>query len=153
MNPTDSWRPTAATTQLRARASLLKNMRQYFSSRGVLEVETPLISMAGNCDPEIRSIRTDTGGYLRTSPEFALKRLLAAGSGDIFELGRVFRAGESGRNHNPEFTLLEWYRTDFSYHRLMDEVAWMRLLILSGIAGAGNLINGRRNGSVTDSSF
>lgn len=88
-----------------------------------MEVETPLISMAGNTDPEIQSVRTDGGGYLRTSPEFPLKRLLAAGSGDIFELGRVFRAGEAGRNHNPEFTMLEWYRTAFGYHRLMDEVA------------------------------
>ena len=88
-----------------------------------MEVETPLISTAGNTDPEIQSIRTDTGGYLRTSPEFSLKRMLAAGYGDIFELGRVFRANESGRHHNPEFTLLEWYRTDYSYQRLMDEVA------------------------------
>ena len=123
MNPPESWRPTAAAAELIARASLLRDIRDYFSSRGVMEVETPLISMTGNTDPEINSIRTDSGGYLRTSPEFALKRLLAAGSGDIFELGRVFRAGESGRSHNPEFTLLEWYRTGFSYHQLMDEVA------------------------------
>jgi len=123
MNPPDGWRPTAAPGQLLARACLLHDIREYFSSRGVMEVETPLISMAGNTDPEIHSIRTEGGGYLRTSPEFALKRLLAAGSGDIFELGRVFRAGESGRSHNPEFTMLEWYRTGFSYHRLMDEVA------------------------------
>lgn len=88
-----------------------------------MEVETPLISSAGNTDPEIESIRTGNGHYLRTSPEFALKRLLAAGSGDIFELGRVFRAGESGRSHNPEFTMLEWYRNGFSYQQLMDEVA------------------------------
>lgn len=88
-----------------------------------MEVETPLISSAGNTDPQIESIRTHTGAYLRTSPEFALKRLLASGSGDIFELGRVFREGESGRHHNPEFTMLEWYRTGFSYHRLIDEVA------------------------------
>ena len=90
-----------------------------------MEVETPLISMAGNTDPEIQSIRTNNGGYLRTSPEFALKRLLAAGSGDIYELGRVFRAGESGRSHNPEFTMLEWYRTGISYHQLMDEVSML----------------------------
>jgi len=88
-----------------------------------MEVETPLLSRAGNTDPEIQSIRTDGGGYLRTSPEFPLKRLLATGLGDIFELGRVFRAGEAGRNHNPEFTMLEWYRTGFDYHCLMDEVA------------------------------
>lgn len=88
-----------------------------------MEVETPIISRAGNTDPEIQSIRTDGDGYLRTSPEFPLKRLLATGLGDVFELGRVFRAGEAGRNHNPEFTMLEWYRTGFDYHRLMDEVA------------------------------
>lgn len=117
------WRPTASLEHLKARARLLRDIRTYFSERDVLEVETPLISMAGNTDPEIQSIRTDTNGYLRTSPEFPLKRLLAAGSGDIFELGRVFRAGESGRFHNPEFTMLEWYRTAYSYHQLMDELA------------------------------
>ena len=88
-----------------------------------MEVETPLISRAGNTDPAIRSIMTTENVYLRTSPEFPLKRLLAAGSGDIFELGRVFRAGESGRHHNPEFTMLEWYRTGLGYAELMDEVA------------------------------
>lgn len=123
MNRLDNWRPTASVRQLEARATLLRAIRQFFLERDVLEVETPLISAAGNTDPEINSIRTDDGNYLRTSPEFALKRLLAAGSGDIFELGRVFRDGESGRHHNPEFTMLEWYRLGFSYHQLMDEVA------------------------------
>jgi lysyl-tRNA synthetase class 2 len=123
MNPVDSWRPTATHAQLQARAGLLQDIRDFFSGRSMMEVETPLISMAGNTDPQIQSIRTDNGGYLRTSPEFALKRLLAAGSGDIFELGRVFRAGESGRHHNPEFSMLEWYRIGISYHQLMDEVA------------------------------
>ena len=123
MNPSESWRPTADHDHLKARAILLQNIREYFSARGVMEVETPLLSSGGNTDPEIQSIRTVCGHYLRTSPEFPLKRLLAAGIGDIFELGRVFRAGESGRSHNPEFTMLEWYRTGFTYHRLMDEVA------------------------------
>lgn len=123
MNPSERWRPSATAHHLKARARLLRDIRDYFSGQGVLEVETPLISSAGNTDPEIESIRTDSGGYLRTSPEFALKRLLAAGSGDIFEMGRVFRAGESGRSHNPEFTMLEWYRNGFSYHQLMGEVA------------------------------
>lgn len=116
------WQPSASLENLQARARLLRDIRSYFADRGVPEVETPLISQAGNTDPEIQSVRTADGNYLRTSPEFALKRLLAAGSGDIFELGRVFRAGEAGRHHNPEFTLLEWYRTDFNYHHLMDEV-------------------------------
>jgi lysyl-tRNA synthetase class 2 len=119
----NDWKPTANAQRLQARARLLHDIRAYFSAQSVLEVETPLISQAGNTDPEIQSMRTDDDRYLRTSPEFALKRLLASGSGDIFELGRVFRAGEAGRNHNPEFTMLEWYRTGYSYHRLMDEVA------------------------------
>ena len=123
MSPPENWRPTAAPAQLRARACLLADIRHFFAGRAVLEVETPLLSLAGNTDPEIHSIRTGSGAYLRTSPEFALKRLLASGSGDIYELARVFRAGESGRSHNPEFTMLEWYRTGFSYHRLMDELA------------------------------
>ena len=123
MNPPENWRSNAGPAHLKARADLLQDIRQYFARLGVMEVETPLISQAGNTDPEIDSMKTDSGAYLRTSPEFALKRLLASGSGDIYELGRVFRAGESGRSHNPEFTMLEWYRNGFSYQQLMDEVA------------------------------
>jgi lysyl-tRNA synthetase class 2 len=108
---------------LKTRVRLLNDIRDFFSERCVTEVETPLLSMAGNTDPEIESTRTHDGRYLRTSPEFALKRLLAAGSGDVYELGRVFRANESGRAHNPEFTMLEWYRIGYGYHALMDEVA------------------------------
>lgn len=121
MKLTGDWQPTASLARLKARARLLRDIRNFFHTRGVLEVETPLICVAGNTDPEIQSVRTDNDGYLRTSPEFALKRLLAAGSGDIFELGRVFRAAECGRYHNPEFTLLEWYRNDRSYLQLMSE--------------------------------
>ena len=117
------WQPTASSERLQARAQLLQDIRHYFTEHNVLEVETPLLSKAGNTDPEIESIKTLGGSYLRTSPEFALKRMLAAGSGDIYELGRVFRAGEAGRHHNPEFTMLEWYRTNFDYHKLMAEVA------------------------------
>ena len=108
---------------LKTRARLLRDIRGFFYERGVIEVETPLISRAGNTDPEMQSTRTRDGRYLRTSPEFALKRLLAAGSGDVYELGRVFREGEAGRSHNPEVTMLEWYRTGYSYHQLKDEVA------------------------------
>lgn len=123
MTLTDQWRPTATVAGLQRRAQLLRDIRDFLSTRGILEVETPLLSTAGNTDPMINSIMAEDGRYLRTSPEFALKRLLAAGSGDIYELGRVFRHGEAGRHHNPEFTMLEWYRTGFSYHQLMDEVA------------------------------
>lgn len=117
------WQPTASLQNLQARAGLSSRVRAWFSERNVLEVETPVISQAGNTDPEILPVTTSNRQYLRTSPEFAMKRLLAAGYGDIYELGRVFRAAESGSNHNPEFTMLEWYRVGFSYHQLMDEVA------------------------------
>lgn len=104
------------------RARLLADIRGFFSARNVLEVETPVLSRFGNVDPNIDSMSTAAGRYLRTSPEYALKRLLAAGYRDIYELGRVFRAGESGRHHNPEFTMLEWYRTGMGYLDLAAEV-------------------------------
>ena len=103
---------------------MLSDIRHFFSERSVLEVETPALSRAGNSDPNISSISTDSSRkkYLRTSPEYAMKRLLASGHRDIYEMGRVFRAGESGRYHNPEFTLLEWYRQGWNYLDLADEV-------------------------------
>ncbi len=110
---------------IQAMARLLLLIRDFFSDRGVVEVETPMMSQAGNSDPGIEQFRLDSmpERWLRTSPEYAMKRLLAAGSGDIYELGRVFRRGESGHHHNPEFTLLEWYRVDWTYHRLIEEAA------------------------------
>jgi lysyl-tRNA synthetase class 2 len=126
------WRPTASLQTLRLRARLYAIIREFFAQRGVLEVETPILSQAGNTDPNIASFRTDFGGpvvgggcerWLRTSPEFPLKRLLAAGVGDCYELGRVFRYGEAGRRHNPEFTMLEWYRVGWDHRRLMRETA------------------------------
>jgi lysyl-tRNA synthetase class 2 len=118
------WRPGASRYAVEARARLLGNIRKFFSERKVLEVETPVLSRAGNSDPNISSLSTDSQPrkYLRTSPEYALKRMLAAGFGDIYELGRVFRAGEKGRFHNPEFTLLEWYRKGVGYLDLASEV-------------------------------
>jgi lysyl-tRNA synthetase class 2 len=115
---------------LRARLNSL--VREFFAARDVLEVETPILSQAANTEPNIESFATRFSGrlesgprerWLRTSPEFALKRLLAAGVGDCYELGRVFRDGEAGRRHNPEFTMLEWYRVGFDHLRLMDETA------------------------------
>ena len=117
---------------LRRRAALNALIRRFFETRGVLEVETPILSAAGNTEPNIDSFHTAFSGHhqagartrwLRTSPEHALKRLLAAGVGDCYELGRVFRNGEAGGRHNPEFTMLEWYRTGWDHHRLIDETA------------------------------
>ena len=121
------WRPSAGIEALRLRARLNAAIRQFFADRAVLEVETPLLSAAGTVDRHIESFRLhDARGeprWLRTSPEFAMKRLLVAGVGDCYELGRVFRLGEAGRRHNPEFTMLEWYRVGWDHRRLMAEVA------------------------------
>lgn len=126
MNPngTDDWRPAASRHALEARATLLADMRGFFATHGVLEVETPILSRAGNTDPNITSLCVEEtpGRYLRTSPEYPLKRLLAAMRRDVYELGRVFRAGESGPWHNPEFTLLEWYRVGWNHLDLAAEV-------------------------------
>jgi lysyl-tRNA synthetase class 2 len=111
---------------------MLGQMRQFFARRGVLEVETPVCSRHATTDPAIASFSTRYTGpeaaqgldlYLHTSPEFPMKRLLAAGSGSIYQVCKVFRDAELGRCHNPEFSLLEWYRPGFNYQQLMDEVA------------------------------
>lgn len=116
--------------KLRLRARLNAAIRAFFAERGVLEVETPVMSEAGNTEPNIESFSTrftghvDAGSplrWLRTSPEYPLKRLLAAGVGDCYELGRVFRNGEAGGRHNPEFTMLEWYRVGWDDRRLAEE--------------------------------
>ena len=115
---------------LRQRAALNALIRAFFAERDVLEVETPILSEAGNTEPNIDSFHTRFSGHvsagsalrwLRTSPEYPLKRLLAAGVGDCYELGRVFRNGEAGGRHNPEFTMLEWYRIGWNHHQLMEE--------------------------------
>ncbi|MEG0184662.1 MAG: EF-P lysine aminoacylase EpmA [Stenotrophomonas sp.] len=122
----------ALLRNLQQRAALNALARRFFAERGVLEVETPILSVAGNTEPNIDSFHTDFSGHvdaggrrrwLRTSPEFPLKRLLAAGIGDCYELGRVFRNGEAGGRHNPEFTMLEWYRLGWDHHRLLQETA------------------------------
>ncbi len=98
-----NWRPGASRMAVEARAVLLTDIRTFFADRKVMEVETPVLSQAGNSDPNIRNITTGSTvkKYLRTSPEYSMKRLLASGHRDIYEMGRVFRAGEAGRYHNP----------------------------------------------------
>lgn len=122
--------PSASFEALRLRARLNAVLRGFFAERDVVEVETPVLSRAGNTDPNVASFATRFGGHvdagpplrwMRTSPEFPLKRLLAAGFGDCYELGRVFRDGEAGGRHNPEFTMLEWYRVGWDHHRLAAE--------------------------------
>ena len=124
------WEPSARREALQLRARFNRLARGFFDERGVLEVETPVLSLAGNTEPNIASFslafsgRTDGAPrtrWLRTSPEHALKRLLAAGVGDCYELGRVFRDGEAGGRHNPEFTMLEWYRVGWDHQRLAGE--------------------------------
>ncbi|BCA96678.1 elongation factor P--(R)-beta-lysine ligase [Legionella antarctica] len=120
-----SWQPSASIELLRLRAQFLASIREFFTQRAYLEVETPVMAKHGVTDVYLSNIKAtfrDKAYYLQTSPEYHMKRLLAAGSGPIFQLARVFRDDELGRWHNPEFTLLEWYQLDIDHHALMDEV-------------------------------
>jgi lysyl-tRNA synthetase class 2 len=124
-----NWQPAASPMMLRARAGLLGRIRQFFNQRDVLEVETPLLCSSGITDPAVEPLIVAQGAslqaprYLQTSPEYAMKRLLAAGSGSIFQVARAFRDGEAGARHNPEFSLLEWYRCGYDHHQMMAETA------------------------------
>ncbi|WP_455208467.1 EF-P lysine aminoacylase EpmA [Kaarinaea lacus] len=135
-----SWRPCASFDVLRLRAKVYQAIREFFGQRDVLEVDTPSLSIATTPDPNIHSFDTLFLGcgeavqrrmYLITSPEFHMKRLLAAGSGSIYQICHVFRQSELGSQHNPEFTLLEWYRVGMDYHALMAEIAELVSLLLN----------------------
>ena len=118
------WRPTAANDALIKRARLLAQVRDFFALRRVLEVDVPTLGESTVSDPHLDSLYTENPRrYLQTSPEYYMKRLLAAGSGPIYSLAKAFRAGDKGRKHNPEFTLLEWYRPSWDENQLMEEVA------------------------------
>lgn len=122
------WNPVVDQSTLKLRAEVLRKVRRFMNEAGIMEVETPILASSTATDPNIRSfetrLHTESGSrlYLQTSPEFHMKRLLAAGSGPIFQISRAFRDEESGRYHNPEFTMLEWYRPGFDHHELMNEI-------------------------------
>ena len=125
------WAPTLSPAVLAERAALLARIRAFFAERGVLEVDTPVLAAHAVTDPALASVAAD-GGWLQTSPEYHMKRLLAAGSGPIYQLSRAFRAAERGRLHNPEFLLLEFYRPDFDDAALMDELEALLAPVLPG---------------------
>jgi lysyl-tRNA synthetase class 2 len=133
--PNGEWRPAAPLAALRLRAALLERVRAHFAATGALEVETPVLGAAAVTDVHLESLDVRCGdgtraGFLQTSPEYAMKRLLCAGAPDLFQVARVFREGERGRNHNPEFTMVEWYRLGIDHHGLMDDVeALLRRLL------------------------
>jgi len=133
------WQPSADFSTLRARANVLANIRNFFATRNVLEVDTPAMSYAAVTDIHLHTFQTELLNpgeengdslYLQTSPEFHMKRLLAAGSGCIYQMSKSFRNEEAGRFHNPEFTMLEWYRIDFDHFQLMDEMAELLTSVL-----------------------
>lgn len=135
-----AWAPGASLAALQARARLLARVRGFFAARDVMEVETPLLASTSGTDPALEPLRTRYQGpghaaglalFLQTSPEFAMKRLLAAGSGAIYQICKAFRDGESGRRHNPEFTIVEWYRPGFDLSDLIAEVAELVRLALA----------------------
>lgn len=135
--PSQSWQPTASIENIKKRAEVYTQIRQFFSERNILEVETPLLCQHTITDIYIESFKTEYQSapikksyFLQTSPEYAMKRLLTHGIGAIYQICKAFRQGDFGRQHNPEFTLLEWYRPDFNHHQLMDEVDNFLQLIL-----------------------
>ncbi len=120
-----NWKPTASIATLELRAAMLRAAREYFVATRALEVETPALSAAAVSDMHLASVTAracNQARFLHTSPEYAMKRLLAAGCGDIWQICKVYRDDESGRWHNPEFTLIEWYRVGIDHHSLMSDV-------------------------------
>ena len=139
----NNWQPNISLEILKARADLLRLVRVFFQKINCLEVETPTLSGSTTPDPNIESFSTrqhQQTYYLHTSPEFPMKRLLAAGSGAIYQICKVFRQGEAGRYHNPEFTMLEWYQPGLNYHALMQQVDELIACLLNDVCSLENTI-------------
>lgn len=139
----DDWQPSISVRHLQQRARLLTQARAFFLQRGITEVETPLLGLHTVTEPNLNSFKvfTDTGTrFLQTSPEYAMKRLLAAGAGDIYQICKSFRAQECGARHNPEFTLIEWYRHNFSLQQIMQETAAFIGQLLFGVNNSCEII-------------
>ena len=130
----ENWRPIAGHAVATNRARMLQRARKFFDTRGILEVDTPVLSTSAVTDPHIESLSVESamtpGLFLHTSPEYKMKRLLAAGFGDIYQICKVFRDGERGQNHLAEFTLVEWYRLSFGLHEIMrDTIEFVAALL------------------------
>jgi len=134
------WQPSASIATLKNRAKIIAKIREFFEKRQVMEVETPTLSQATVTDVHLHTFDTTFVGpgfadgkqlYMQTSPEFHMKRLLCAGSGAIYQMSKAFRNEESGRHHNPEFTMLEWYQPDYDHMALIDEVDELLQVVLS----------------------
>ncbi|MEM8843417.1 MAG: EF-P lysine aminoacylase EpmA [Pseudomonadota bacterium] len=129
-----NWQPNTTLETLRLRAQMFMQVREFFLERGLLEVETPLLDRYTVTDPNIESFEVMIGDekyYLQTSPEYAMKRLIASGSPDIYQICKSFRKSEKGPLHNPEFTMLEWYRKTFSLQEIMQEAANLICLLVT----------------------
>lgn len=132
-----AWRPIAGVETAKLRAAMLAGISQFFDRHGVLMVDTPALSLSAVSDANIESVSVEIGAnpareyFLHTSPEYCMKRLLAAGFPDIAQVCRVFRDGESGKRHQPEFTMIEWYRRNFDLSAMMDETE----LLLTSVLG------------------
>jgi len=140
MKPQDDWQPSCSIQVLHVRAAMLQAARNFFQQRGYLEVETPCLSRDIVIDAWLEPMRVGQGGqqwFLQTSPEACMKRLLAAGSGSIFQVSRVFRSGESGARHNPEFTMIEWYGVGSNWQHQIELTEW---LVRTCLAAAGQVI-------------
>ncbi|MHB8253439.1 MAG: EF-P lysine aminoacylase EpmA [Acidiferrobacter sp.] len=144
MSPHDDWQPEASLATLRLRAQLLARARRFFGERHFLEVETPILGHAGAADMHLAqfTLNDPVHGplYLQTSPEYAMKRLLIAGSGSIFQIAKAFRQGEVGGWHNPEFTLIEWYALGYDHKRLIDEACALILELVPRLEKKTNVV-------------